>query len=214
MLGLAVSLQIFASQAFGSPVDVDGAPERLADLGVVRADGSWRVVAVRTAQRDATLTGWSEHGFSATAGPGRPEATWLREALLDRQIVDLEGRRVVRVGDIVLEEREGRLEVGAVEVGLAALLRRLGLVRLARRLEPKLLAIDRLHLSGEAAGALVLDASRARLEELDEATATSLLSRLPVQAAERAVRTSRHRRAVAAQAHRRRRHRRSPRSPR
>ncbi len=197
-----------ASEIFGSTVAIDGETERLTDIGIVRADRSWRIVAVRTHRRDATLTGWEDGAFVATAAEQPPPVTWLREALLDRQIVDLEGRRVIRVGDVVLEDRAGSLEVTAVEVGLAALLRRLGLPRLAARLEPQLLPIDHLHLAGEAAGALLLDAPRTRLEQLDEATVTTLLSRLPVRAAEHVVRTSRHRRAVADHARRRRRRRR------
>ena len=142
--------------------------------------------------------------FAGTAADWAPSVIWLRDALLDRQIVDLEGRRVIRVGDVVLEDREGSLEVTAVEVGLAAVLRRLGLARLAARFPPQLLPIDRLHLASEAAGGLLLDAPRERLEELDEATVTTLLSRLPVPAAEHAVRTSRHRGAVADHARARR----------
>ena len=49
------------------PVAVDGASERLKDLGVVKADDSWRIVAVRTHRRDATLVRWSPEGISATA---------------------------------------------------------------------------------------------------------------------------------------------------
>ena len=102
----------------------------------------------------------------------------------------------------------------AVEVGAAAVIRRLGFARLAARFDPQLLAIDRLHLPGEAAGGLLLDASRERLEELDSATVTSLLARLPVPAAEGAVRASRHRDAVGAHIRTRRRLRRFRRTPR
>jgi hypothetical protein len=208
-----VNDRIPASEIFGTAVSVDGVADRVADLGVVRADGSWRVAAVRTRRGVATVTGRREGALAATAHGAHPPATWLREALLDRQIVDLDGRRVVRVGDVVLEQRGDALEVVAVEVGLAALARRLGLTRLARRLEPRLLPIDRLHLASAAAGSLLLDAPRDRLEQLDEATVTSLLARLPVAAAEHAVRASRHRGAVAAHALARRRRRRYPRTP-
>ncbi len=205
---------ILASSLFGKPVAIDGAGVRLRDLGVVREGESWRVVAVRTHRGTARLTGWSGAGLVATASGGAVEATWLREALFDRQIVDLAGRRVTRVGDVVLRADGERLEVAAVEVGAAAVLRRLGLARLAARLEPRLLAIDRLHLPGEAAGALLLDAPRRHLEELDSETVADLLSRLPVPAAERTVRRSRHRDAVARYARRRRRRHRYPRAPR
>ncbi|MDP9259131.1 MAG: hypothetical protein M3Q31_21645 [Actinomycetota bacterium] len=199
---------ILASTMFGTPVEIDGASERLIDLGVVRAADSWRVAAVRTRLGDAAFTRWEAGRISATATGGDVEATWLREALFDRQIVDLEGHRVIRVGDVVLRADAGRLEVVALDVGAAAVLRRLGLSRLAARFAPQLLPIDRLHLASTVAGGLLLDAPRARLEELEPETVTGLLSRLPVPAAEHAVRQSRHRDAVArGDQLRRRRHR-------
>ncbi|MDP9255925.1 MAG: hypothetical protein M3Q31_05135 [Actinomycetota bacterium] len=62
------------------PVAIDGASERLKDLGFVKADDSWRIVTVRTHRRDATLAGWSPEGISATADADAVEATWLRVA--------------------------------------------------------------------------------------------------------------------------------------
>jgi hypothetical protein len=211
-----VTPPLLASALFGAPVAVDGARERLKDLGVVKEDESWQIVAVRTNRRDAALVSWSADGFTATADvDGRAgDATWLREALFDRQIVDLEGRRVIRIGDVVLRASGDGLEVEAVEVGAAAVLRRLGLARLAARFEPQLLPIQRLHVAGEAAGALLLDSSRERLEQLEPETVTSLLSRLPVPVAEHATRRSRHRDAVARHARLRRRQRGYPRAPR
>ena len=205
---------LLASTLFGAPVAVDDASERLVDLGVVRVGDSWRIAAVRTHRRDAAFVSWSPEGISATATGEPVEATWLRDALFDRQIVDLEGRRVIRVGDVVLRADGDGLEVAAVEVGAAAVLRRLGLARLATRIEPQLLPIDRLHVPGETAGALLLDAPRERLEELEAESVTDLLSRLPVPLAEHAVRTSRHRDALAQHTQTRRRRRRNRRTPR
>jgi hypothetical protein len=209
-----VTPSLLASTLFGAPVAVDGKRERLNDLGVVKAEESWRIVAVRTKRRDAALTSWSPDIIEATATGDIAGAIWLREALFDRQIVDLQGRRVIRVGDVVLRAFGDALEVEAVEVGAAAVLRRLGLVRLAARFEPQLLPINRLHVPGEAAGALLLDAPRAQLEEMESETVTGLLSRLPVPVAEQATRTSKHRHAVARHARLRRRHRGYPRTPR
>lgn len=206
---------LLASTLFGSPVAIGGASERLEDLGVVKEDESWRIVAVRTKRGDARLTSWSsDGGISASADGHAAEATWLRDALFDRQIVDLEGRRVIRVGDVVLRSLGDHLEVAAVEVGAAAVLRRLGLPRLAARLDPQLLEIQHLHVPQAAAGGLLLDASRERLEQLEAETVTDLLSRLPVPVAEHAVRKSRHRDAVRHHARNRRRRPRNPRAPR
>jgi CBS domain-containing protein len=68
----------------------------------------------------------------------RPDEIRLWLDLLDKQIVDVEGRKIVRVNDIQLAPVDGRLRLVAVDVGLAGILRRLGLAgpgeRLARAL--------------------------------------------------------------------------------
>jgi magnesium transporter len=51
----------------------------------------------------------------------------LKANLLDKQIVDIEGRKVIRVNDVCLDNVEGRLRLVAVDVGAAGLLRRLGI---------------------------------------------------------------------------------------
>ena len=45
---------------------------------------------------------------------------------MDKQIVDIDGRKVVRVNDLRLDEVDGALRLVAVDVGTAGLLRRLG----------------------------------------------------------------------------------------
>ncbi len=58
----------------------------------------------------------------------------LKANLLDKQIVDIEGRKVIRVNDVSLDNVEGRLRLVAVDVGAAGLLRRLGVEGPLRRL--------------------------------------------------------------------------------
>jgi CBS domain-containing protein len=58
----------------------------------------------------------------------------LRTDLLDRQIVDIDGRRVVRVNDVSLDIVRGSLRLVAVDVGAAGILRRLGIERPYRSL--------------------------------------------------------------------------------
>jgi magnesium transporter len=57
----------------------------------------------------------------------RPDEIGLRTDLLDKQIVDIDGRKVVRVNDLRLDDVEGMLRLVAVDVGAAGLLRRLGI---------------------------------------------------------------------------------------
>ena len=56
----------------------------------------------------------------------RPNEILLRADLLDKQIVDIDGRKVVRVNDLRLDDVDGTLHLVAVDVGAAGLLRRLG----------------------------------------------------------------------------------------
>jgi magnesium transporter len=56
----------------------------------------------------------------------RPNEILLRADLMDKQIVDIDGRKVVRVNDLRLDEVEGALHLVAVDVGASGLLRRLG----------------------------------------------------------------------------------------
>jgi magnesium transporter len=58
----------------------------------------------------------------------------LVEDLLDKQIVDVDGRKVVRINDLELAMTGATLRVVAAEVGVAGLLRRLGAGRFARNL--------------------------------------------------------------------------------
>jgi sporulation protein YlmC with PRC-barrel domain len=51
---------------------------------------------------------------------------YLNEDLLDKQVIDIDGRRLVRVNDVVLEQN-GQLKVVGIDVGFPGILRRLGL---------------------------------------------------------------------------------------
>jgi len=62
----------------------------------------------------------------------RQDEILLKQDLLDKQIVDIEGRKVIRVNDISLDEVGRGLRVVAVDVGAAGLMRRLGVEGAAR----------------------------------------------------------------------------------
>jgi len=73
--------------------------------------------------------------------PLRPDEMRLGRNLLDRKVVDTVRKKVVRVNDIELEEREGALHVAGVEVGLRGLLRHLRGERLAEAVAARLGAV-------------------------------------------------------------------------
>ncbi|MFB3817980.1 MAG: magnesium transporter [Candidatus Methylomirabilales bacterium] len=68
----------------------------------------------------------------------RPDEMRLGRNVLDKKVVDTANKKVVRVNDIELEERETALQVAGVEVGVRGLLRHLGGERLGEALAGRL----------------------------------------------------------------------------
>jgi magnesium transporter len=146
---------LFLSQLVGKPVlDLHGAPfGRVRDLIVALGEEYPPVtgIVVRVSgDRDIFLP-WTDvdaidesgarlhtSSIDITNFQQRPNEIRLWLDLQDKQIVDVEGRKIVRVNDIQLAPVRGRLRLIAVDVGLAGILRRLGLSgpgeRLARAL--------------------------------------------------------------------------------
>ena len=67
-------------------------------------------------------------GASVEPAPTSPVAdrVHLGQEILDRQIVDIEGAKLVRVNDLHFLETKGQLRVAHVDVGLRGLVRRMG----------------------------------------------------------------------------------------
>ncbi len=136
-------MQLYLSQVIGRPVrDRVGEPiGKVADLIVAIGDRYPPVtgLVVSTGRRKIFLA-WADVATFDAGGAQlgttridigkfqqRPNELLLRDDLLDKQIVDIDGRRVVRVNDLRLDEIEGKLHLVAVDVGAAGLLRRLGI---------------------------------------------------------------------------------------
>lgn len=134
---------LYLSQAIGRPVrDQDGEPiGKVADLIVAVGERYPPVTGlVIVTDRRQIFLPWSSvesldiggarlrtSMLDMTKFQQRPDEILLRSDLLDKQIVDVDGRRVVRVNDISLDVVEGSMRLVAVDVGAAGLLRRLGL---------------------------------------------------------------------------------------
>ena len=63
---------------------------------------------------------------------------WLIKEILDKQIVDTDGRKLIRVQDVQLARVNGHIRVMAVDISTHAILRRLGLGFLSERLGSRL----------------------------------------------------------------------------
>jgi len=136
---------LYLSQAIGRPVmDRNGdSIGRVADLLVAVGDRYPPVtgLVVETDRRRIFLPWTSVEHLDANGArlstptididkfQQRPNEILLKGDLMDKQIVDIDGRKVVRVNDLRLDQIEGKLHLVAVDVGAAGLLRRLGMER-------------------------------------------------------------------------------------
>jgi len=134
---------LYLSQAIGRPVlDAAGEPIGKVDDLIVALGSRYPAVTglvVATDRRriflpwshvarfDASGARLSTPTIDITKFHQREDEFLLREDLLDKQIVDIDGRKVVRVNDLRLDDVEGKLHLVAVDVGAAGLLRRLGI---------------------------------------------------------------------------------------
>lgn len=99
--------------------------------------------------------------------------------VLDTQIVDVAGRRVQRVGDVLLARTDdGHLEAVAVDVGVAPVLRRLGLRTRADRMREQAVDWRDLHLTSARGHAIQLSGTSAAVHRLDERELAHLIALL------------------------------------
>ena len=142
---------LFLAHLLGRPVcDADGQRVgTIADFCVVTGDLFPRVSGILMTRRGrrAGVLPWElvaridERGATLAAAEQEPslrdlapDEILLRRDILDQQIVDLHGRRVVRVNDLRLARTDGEFRLVGVDVGARALLRRLNLEWLAQAL--------------------------------------------------------------------------------
>ncbi len=138
---------VHLSEALSLPV-FDAAGKRVGRVADLLADSSRGIVEhliVRAGRRRSRIKWEGIESFSpetrrvvlsegAAVEPAQiPSADLLhlKRDVLDRQIIDIQGRKVVKVNDILLEHSAGRLVLKRVEIGLAGAVRRLfaGLIR-------------------------------------------------------------------------------------
>ena len=101
---------------------------RLAVVGLVARVGSRRfflpVAQVATLDREGARLFSYQVNFQQFER--RPGEVLLEDDVMDHRLIDVRQRKVIRVNDIVVAEADGRFFVQAVDIGIAALLRRLG----------------------------------------------------------------------------------------
>jgi len=140
----------YLSKLLGSPVkDVENkSAGTLHDLVVSTVQAYPRVTAVGVRRRGKTLygpwdtvTSFEESGLMLRIPADElaerelePGELHLSATFLDKQLVDTEGRKVIRVNDIQLLRNGPFVHVAAVDVSSGAILRRVGLAKVGDRI--------------------------------------------------------------------------------
>ncbi len=142
---------IFVSDLIGKPVvDADG--ERLGRVQDIIATVHGllphpQVVAVVIKQASNDTLAVSTSDITLLVGPAvvlshaiadivpfePSDAVWLARDVLDKEVIDTDDARVVRVNDLELERSNGQFYLANVHIGGLAILRRLGLAHFAER---------------------------------------------------------------------------------
>lgn len=111
----------------------------------------------------------------------RPGEVELAARVLDHQLIDVDGRRVIRAADLVMAPLRGELRLVGVDVSMTSLLRRLGPARLRIRPTPERVidwaAIQPLGEEGRMGGVRLRTSGRA-LEALRPGELADLLEEL------------------------------------
>jgi sporulation protein YlmC with PRC-barrel domain len=182
------ALCVRLTDVIGRPV-TDAAGRRLGrvdDLAVDHAKRFPRVIAIAIRRRRRlTVVPWDRvtdvHAERVAVMPGGQApapGVFLVRDLLDAQVVDIAGRRLARVSDILLDRDGAVVRVVAVDVGIGSVVRRLGLRRLGDRLPRELLAWDALHVASGRGHELQLASPAAAVHGLQPAELAELISRL------------------------------------
>ncbi len=167
---------------------VDGAGAALGeleDLGVVLEAPHPPIVAARLkgdgrGTLACSLVRVTADKLVIVEGPSVPgDLLCLRRHVLDTQVLALDGHRLVRVGDVLVAEEGERLALAGVEVGVAPVLRRLGLTGLARDLPDEILDWRSLHLVSSPGHVLQLSSPTAAIHRLGRAELEAVAAELP-----------------------------------
>jgi sporulation protein YlmC with PRC-barrel domain len=170
-------------------LDSDDGPSRVQRL-LVTCRGAmallpWgEVQALRTGQLVLRTGDLGEFRIGSRAEALHPAEILLRRDLLDTQIVDVAGQRLARVGDVLLTRTAGaELDVTGIEVGFSAVLRRLGLTRLAGSGRTDIVSFADVHLTSERGHAVALSTPRAAVHRLGPRELAVLVSRVDTDSA-------------------------------
>lgn len=197
--------ELFVSEVLGQPVLDPRGEElgRLKDLVIVKAEPLPKVSAIIIEQKKRPyriewsslklfnkriITARIQSSELMTYDISSPDLLVVRD-LLDKQIVDVNGVKVVRVNDIKLEGYESEALLIAVDVGIRGILRRLGIERRSEdvlsifkvRIPQNLISWNYIQPLQPKLTSLTLTVPRQMLSELHPADIAELVSRVSHQ---------------------------------
>ena len=155
MNGFMILGEFYFSQMLGLPV-YNAAEKKVGKLldmvvkwdnvsplvyGIKIAGGAKEIVPVTSIDRIDKKGIWLDGSYPESAVALDEDHLYISRWLLDKQIIDLSGSRLVRVNDITLSwvkhDEQPQIILRAVDIGVRGLFRRLGLESLAKRWENK-----------------------------------------------------------------------------
>ena len=101
---------------------------------------------------------------------------YLNEDLLDKQVIDIDGKRLVRVNDIVLDDSK-ELKVIGIDIGASGIFRRLGLSFLFKT-DPKIIPWQMIEAFDYRTGNIKLSLPQNRLNKMHPAELADILENL------------------------------------
>jgi magnesium transporter len=101
---------------------------------------------------------------------------YLNEDLLDKQVIDVDDKRLVRVNDIAMESN-GELKVIGIDIGVAGILRRLGVSKILR-IEPKIIPWQMIEAFDYQTGNVRISLTQNRLDTMHPSELADILEDL------------------------------------
>ncbi|WP_371378128.1 magnesium transporter MgtE N-terminal domain-containing protein [Sporomusa aerivorans] len=184
----------YFSQLLGKPI-IDAAGRRIGKVKdmVVKWDGAApSVTGIKTGRNELELVpiqfvaevGAKQVQLAGEAGENVARSILdteisVRKWLLDKQIIDIKGARLVRVNDITLAwgPRAG-LEMVAVDIGVRGLLRRLGLEFLVRNMAHKFIGWQHIKPLQDTTSSLQLTRDKEQLRQLHPADVADIVEQM------------------------------------
>jgi CBS domain-containing protein len=144
---------------------------------------AWEVVSSWGPDGIVIADGAEPRGLAPEATELAPDELRLARDVLDTQIVDVSGKRLARVADVVLVPGDGAPRVVAVDVGASAVLSRLGMRRVAARFDTASVDWQDLHLTSRRGHALALGTTTTGVHRLGASELATVVAHLPAERA-------------------------------